>query len=816
MRAAVIFLFLFVIFNSNAQNNREITGTIYSSDSTSRLKGVTVRLEKANLSTLTNSNGEFKFSNVNTGEYNLIIIHPGYKKVRFSVVFEHNKNLITTFYLSEEVLDLPEAVIKHISLTGGEQGIKELPGSAYYLSPKELEKFNFSDINRVLRSVPGVNIQEEDGFGLRPNIGLRGTGVERSSKITLMEDGILIAPAPYSSPAAYYFPTIGRMQAIEILKGSSQIKYGPFTTGGAINFISNQIPSDLRVKLSLTGGSFGGRNVHAFIGNSTTHFGYSVEALNFSSDGFKALDNGGNTGFDKSDFIVKFRINTKLTARYFQSLTFKAGNTNENSADTYLGISREDFDKTPYRRYAASQKDQMLSTQTQISATHVIKARKYLNITTVVYRNNFHRNWYKLDAVKDSSGAKIGIAALLNGTTNYTEAYAILKGQSSENSDALFVKGNNRTYYAQGVQTVVGLDFKTGKIYHDIDLGFRFHEDNMDRFQYEDQYRMSNGNMLLTAAGTPGLESNRISNALAAASYIQYKLIYKRLTATSGLRHEHIVLSEKDYGNADPTRTGLNLKTTQNTVDVFIPGIALDYKINLKLAAFAGVHKGFAPPGTTDGTQPEESLNYEGGFKYYAKGISSQVVVYFNDYKNLLGADLAAGGGTGSGAQFNGGKTESKGVEFQFIYNLLSKSKKNFAMPLTIGYTFTDARFKSDFKSTFGDWGTVENGDMLPYLSAHQISGNLTFENAKFSVNLGSKYNSEMRTVAGFGAIPADELIPAFFVVDAGVKFQIHKNISIVANAINLTNKVYLVSTRPAGLRPGMPRAFQIGLKANL
>lgn len=815
MRAAVTFLILFVIFESIAQNG-EINGKVFTSDSTSTIKGVTIRLEKTNRSTLSNSNGEFKFSSLNAGEYFLVILQPGYKKNRIPVVLEENKILSTTIFLAEEVLDLPEAVIKHISLTGGEQGIKDLPGSAYYLSPKELEKFNFTDINRVLRSVPGVNIQEEDGFGLRPNIGLRGTGVERSSKITLMEDGVLIAPAPYSSPAAYYFPTIGRMQAIEILKGSSQIKYGPFTTGGAINFISSQIPSDLRVKLSLTGGSFGGRNVHAFVGNSSTHFGYSVEALNFSSDGFKVLDNGGNTGFDKSDFIVKFRINTKLTARYFQSLTFKAGNTNENSNETYLGISKEDFDKTPYRRYAASQKDQMLSTQTQISATHVFKTRKFLNITTVVYRNNFHRNWYKLDAVKDSTGAKVGIASLLNGAANDTEAYAILKGQSSENSDALFVKGNNRTYYSQGVQTVVGLDFKTGKINHDIDLGFRFHEDNMDRFQYEDKYRMTNSIMLLTAPGTPGLESNRISNALAAASYIQYKLIYKRLTATSGLRHEYIVLSEKDFGNADPTRTGLNLKTTQNKVNVFIPGIALDYKMNLKLAAFAGVHKGFAPPGTTDGTKPEESINYEGGFKYYTKGISSQVVLYFNDYKNLLGADLAAGGGTGSGTQFNGGKAASKGVEFQFIYDVLSKSKKNFAMPITLGYTFTDARFKSDFKSTFGDWGTVENGDMLPYLSAHQISGNVTLENAKFSVNLGTKYNSEMRTVAGIGAIPADELIPSFFVLDAGVKFQIHKNISIVANAINLTNKVYLVSTRPAGLRPGMPRAFQIGLKANL
>ncbi len=142
----------------------------------------------------------------------------------------------------DSINNLETIRLRNGSLFGSKFEAQNRAGSSYYISKEDLQNFQYTDVNRALLTVPGVNVTEEDGFGLRPNISLRGTQAERSSKITLMEDGVLIAPAPYSAPAAYYFPNIARMEAVEVLKGSSQVQYGPFTTGGAINFVSTTIP----------------------------------------------------------------------------------------------------------------------------------------------------------------------------------------------------------------------------------------------------------------------------------------------------------------------------------------------------------------------------------------------------------------------------------------------------------------------------------------------------------------------------------------------------------------------------------------------
>src|SRR3712207_6730884 len=163
---------------------------------------------------------------------------------------------------------LKEVVVSSSQILGSKFQARNRTGSAYYVSPEELGKFGYTDINRMLKAVPGVNVCEEDGFGLRPNISLRGTKAERSERITIMEDGVLAAPAPYSAPAAYYFPNAARMHAVEVLKGSSQVQYGPFTTGGAINMVSMPVPSRFMGKADVSFGSYNTFKGHAYIGDS--------------------------------------------------------------------------------------------------------------------------------------------------------------------------------------------------------------------------------------------------------------------------------------------------------------------------------------------------------------------------------------------------------------------------------------------------------------------------------------------------------------------------------------------------------------------
>ncbi|QFZ56046.1 TonB-dependent receptor [Oceanihabitans sp. IOP_32] len=712
----------------------------------------------------------------------------------------------------DSIQKLDEVIIDANKILGNKYVAKHRTGSAFYLSPKELEKFNFTDIHKVLSAVPGINIYEEDGFGLRPNISLRGTSPGRSSKITIMEDGILTAPAPYSASAAYYFPTIARMEAVEVLKGSSQVQYGPFTSGGAINLISSQITSKFSGKIRASYGSFNSNQVHAKVGGANETFGYMVEYLNYGSDGFKNLPSGKNTGFNKNDVVAKVRANLFPNASVKQYLEFKFQYSDENGNETYLGLSEADFNANPFSRYAASNHDKMKTDHTQYVLTHNLDISENFRVTTNLYRNNFARNWYKLNDVT-FNGDKQSIANVLNNPTTLSGHFNTVTGSINSAADVLGIKANNREYYAQGIQTKFDYHWYTGDLFHDIEIGLRYHYDEEDRFQWVDNYSISDAGILtLTTAGTPGTDANRISSANAFASFVTYKLKYNNWTFAPGLRYENITLKREDFGKNDVNRTGVDLKNRENTVSIFIPGVGVNYKFNNDVSVFGGVHKGFSPPGNQEGEKAEESINYELGTRFQFGKLSGELVGFFNDYSNLLGSDLAASGGTGTLDQFNAGEVNVSGFELLLNYNLANPNSK-FSLPITFGYTFTNTEFLNDFGSTNRLWGTVTAGDEMPYIPKNQFNAALSFEHSKFEVNVNARYNGEFRTQSGTGAIPDNEKVASNFVLDLSSKYYVTKQLNLTANIINLLDNTYAVSRTPSGLRPGHPFGIYGGLE---
>lgn len=701
-------------------------------------------------------------------------------------------------------------VMERVMVIGNAQRAQDLTGSAQFIDKETLDKNNYTDINRVLRQVPGVNIQEEEGYGNRPNIGLRGGRSERSADITLMEDGILIAPAPYAAPSAYYFPRVSRMEAVEVRKGSSTIKFGPRTTSGAVNLISSSVPSTQEIE-ALTGyGTDNTQRLQGHYGDSVVfgsgNFGFVIDASHDATDGFKDIDIvGGDTGYSIQDIMGKIKFSTDPTADIFQSLEIKIGATEEDSDETYLGLTQADFDADPFRRYAASQVDNMDADHRQYQMRHFVDFGDF-DATTTLYHNQFSRNWYKLDDVTVG-----GVRQSLGGGLSSAAHLAAYKGETDLNGSAannLTVRANNRDYYATGVQTDLATQFGLGGTEHQLEFGARYHYDKEDRFQQEDRYAINNGVMTLANAGAPGSQANRHGTAKATALYILDEINYTNWTFVPGVRYEYIDLKREDFNNGT---------IRENTVDAIMPGLGLGYALTDEYSVFGGMHKGFAPPSpSSTNDDNEESINYEIGGRYNGNVFSAELVGFLNDYSNLLGECTLSSGCSGgaTGDQFNAGEVDAYGVEFSLGFDAApALNISEVSLPINFNYTYTKAEFQNSFVSGFDEWGSVSAADELPYIPKHQFYVSAGVVAPKWEMHVAGKYVDEMRTQAGSGSIPVGQGTDEHFIVDVAGEYEIFDGTRFFATADNLFDIEYVAARRPAGARPGKPLTVLAGLK---
>lgn len=701
--------------------------------------------------------------------------------------------------------------IDTVTIIGKRADAADIPGSAHVIDSEELAEFGQSDVLRVLRSVPGVYVQEEDGFGLRPNIGIRGSGLDRSGRIALLEDGVLIAPAPYAASSAYYFPTQRRMSAIEVLKGPAAVTVGPRTTGGAMNMISTPIPKEMSANADLRLGSHESLDAHVNVGNRGDRFSWLLETVQAQSAGFKTIDGpvGGDTGFNIKDYIAKLQVDSDPASRVYQSLRIKLGHTNQISDETYLGLTDADFAANPYHRYAASANDIFQSRHRQYQATYVIDTAKNWRGEMTVYHNDFARNWYKTQSVNG-----VSLNDVLIDPATYASEYGYLTGATSAD-DAIQIRANNREYFSKGVQAKIEWELGFGETDISLNTGLRLHADKEDRFQHQDGYRMADGLLVLTTAAAGGSQTNRVSTAKVTSLYVDSQIRTRAWIFTPGIRFEDIALTRYDYATTDPTRAQGPTRVRSNSTQVLIPGAGALYRLNDEWRLLAGVHKGFNPPAPGSSAHEESSINLEAGVRYSSDALSFEAIYFRNDYGNLVGTVTDSTGGGGQiGDQFDGGEVLVSGLELSADYAIEARA---FKFPIGMNYTWTNAaEFRNAFDSGFEPWGQVEVGDALPYIPEHQLRVTAGIKHERFRTTLAANVVGRMRTKAGQGAYDPRETIESHVVWDMIATWRFTEHLSTYLKIDNLLNETYIAARRPAGVRPGLPRTAYIGLTYQL
>lgn len=720
--------------------------------------------------------------------------------------------------------------IPEILIIGSKDDVTSVPGGAASISMEDLARFNHSDIQRIIRQVPGVSVQVEDGFGLRPNLSIRGTASERSARITLLEDGILIAPAPYAAPAAYYFPTAGRLSTVEVLKGPAAITEGPYTVGGAINLVSTPIPDARGGLLNLQAGQDGTWRVHANYGDDDGRFGWLAETHQWQSDGFQDLDGGEDTGLSKEDYLLKFRYGTDQSAAVYQQVDVKLHHASELSEQSYLGLTDTDFATTPMRRYGLGSLDEIDTEHNQVIVRHQLRTDRF-ELTTSAYYNDFARDWFKtegldidgsLDAQSFSRVSWFQVVQAVNlGNSIESATPAILAGILNGDdtaAGAVQIRSNSREYYSKGIEVDARWAMSVGDTTHSFSAGIRRHYDQEDRLQRNSTYTQVDGALVLDDIGLLGNAGNREQNAEVWAFWLRDEIDFGRLQVSPGFRYEIIDQDRTRWEirtglTTDPSsRAASNVRDQrENNISVLIPGIGFVYDMASDWSAYGGVHKGFSAPSNAPDVDEEESINFELGFRLDADNTFADIGLFLTDYDNLVGSCTASSGvDCEVGDAFNGDAATVEGLEVTVSH--LFATAGQLEIPVRLAYTYINAEFDSDIADTdfFGD---VSAGDPLPYIPENQALLSVGLESERWGLSVSANFVGDTCVRASCGPFEKTESSTLF---DTSFFYQINDRLVATAGIENVTDENYIAGRTPYGARPNKPRTATVGLRLTL
>ena len=808
------------LFGDSGDNKQTIlVGNVIDMDSAEPLAGavIEVRMDGKTVGGgITAPDGSFHLTQLPEGDSRVDVSIMGFEDLTRTIHIRRGRSHSLNFSLKRNPIQLSPVEIIGESLTVNRKRV----GTVTRLKREVVALIKPVGTQELLELVPGINGYADDGFGnSRLSIGIRGLNPRRSSRVLLLEDGVPIQPAAYVYPNAYYNPPSERVESIEIIKGSSAIRFGPQTMGGVINYRTRKPGGPKGFESQVATGNNGYYSLfNEWRGSISDKAKVDVQTLYKHGDGFR-----NNNTFDQVNgtFKTQYRISDKKV------LYVKANTNFENSAATYTGLTEYSFKTNP--NFNPKEYDNFKVLRQSLDVMYTSKITPNLVGNTSVYLSYFDRRWWREDDVF----VRASEFATDRSPVPYFQTGDLMRiGGGASNFGIL------RTFYVGGIAQDYTLEHNVMGNKSRAEWGVRAHWERFIDDKKIGSAPDSRDGVYYT--GTPNDPKDPVQivgqshhyETTALAVYVKEQIKRGNLVVTPGMRVEVF-----EQERIDRLRGSI---LADKVSFVVLPGLGGNYEFG-RFNIFGGIHRGYTPPssgalkitnfGQDTGSggldlKSEKSWNIETGVRSWGRNSVLEATAFLIRIEDLV----AAGRGT---AFKNLGKVQTSGFELSLA---TATSRKSVIFPdIHISYTLLNTEIKSGVVKSATMAGNIDvdlSGNELPYAPRHTVTVGLAKNftdklrlraDMRFVDNVFTDFENIERIQNRGDTGP----VPSYSILNASVDYSINGGWSAFISAKNVLDEIYIGSrlhsnagqpeaNLSSGILVGPRRQINIGLKRNI
>lgn len=655
-------------------------------------------------------------------------------------------------------------VLPMIQVIGSqEDAVSKIPGAAVIVDQEQIKQVIPTSTEDILKRVSGVYVKPEEESAVVANIGMRGIS-SADYKTLILEDGVPVAPGLFVGNGRYYNPRVQRMDSIEVMKGSSALRYGPLNIGGVINYQTKQPKDGALVDVSV--GSWDTYKTTVELGGSSPNKDSKVGAILSwaKSDGFM------DKGYEMKDAVIK--AGTAIGDNQWLGVKFThyENDANISYRGQFLGEYQNEKESNP------APDDWFLTERNSFDVNHRWNINDDMELQTLFYWSEMNRDYWRYDV--DGAASKAAGQWIYKDTLN----------------------GNNRAFERIGAETRLVTKHTLFNISSEAEVGLRLMNEKMDDVTIK-------ATRATPRTGT--IDKDVKDSAKSVAFYAQYRLdITDQLSVTPGVRIEHYEQQREDKKKSE-------LVKTSNTE--VMPGLGMTFQLDPAVQLYGSVYKAFSPALNGDslsGLQDqkldaETAVSWEFGLRGQQDALSYEMTAFRMDFDN----QIIPANSNSDFQSTNGGKTYNQGLEGAVNLEL----DNGFDVFANLTWVI-DAQFKGD---RYNKNGTLKSrdGDRVPYTPEWIANLGLGYTYAGLRTQLsanytGSQFTDELNTK------PIVENTSGFFTgkingyttVDLTTRYTLNDQVEFYGAVKNLADKRYIASLRQ-GIYVGPERSLEAGVR---